>query len=145
MSAAFAAPAWAHGDSAATTGTGNAPQIAAERWLATHVSHRSRLLVDDTYYVDLVREGFRPGLGVIWFYKLDSTTSLDPSVRRALPRGWRALDYVISSPSLRSAVSRSGTGLAPVRAALQHSRVVATFGSGASRVDVRAVTPGRRS
>jgi hypothetical protein len=116
------------------------PVLEAEGWVEENVHHRARLLVDDTLYVDLVRAGFEPRFGVVWFYKLDFTTNLDPSVARNLPGGWRAFDYVVSTPVIRSALEQNPTGLEQVRLALRHSRPVTTFGYGERRVEVRRIT-----
>ena len=119
--------------------TAVAVAVAAERWIASHVDRRRRLLVDDSLYVDLVRAGFAPRYGVVWFYKLDFTTNLDPSVRRRLPQGWRAFDYVVSTPVIRDALRQKPHGLLQVRQALRHSRAVASFGAARTRVVVRRV------
>jgi hypothetical protein len=79
----------------------------------------------------------------VWFYKLDFSTNLDPSVQRALPNGWRSFDYVISSPVMRSALTQNQRSMQEVRSALSHSRTVKSFGSGTSRVEVRQIVGGR--
>jgi hypothetical protein len=113
--------------------------MAAEAWVETHIDHRARVLVDDTYFVDLVNDGFDPNLGVVWFYKLDFSTNLDPSVVRALPGGYRDFDYVVSSPIIRAALSANPGRLSEVRLALRAGRPVASFGSGASRVVISRI------
>ncbi len=136
---AVVGPRWQQGDAYAMRTNQTRPQYAAERWIAAHVDRRARLLVDDTYYVDLVRMGFAQRFGVVWFYKLDFTTNLDPSIVRHLPQGWRAFDYVVSTPVIRSALAQAPGGLEQVRLLLANSRPVATFGSGSERVEVRRV------
>jgi len=134
----------------AVTGVAHAPRLAAVRttdatgttlaardWVVANVDPRARILVDDTYFVDLADAGFEPGLGVVWFYKVDFTTNLDPSVVRALPAGYHSFDYVISSPIVRSALADSPGQLQEVRSALDASRPVATFGAGPDAVEVR--------
>jgi hypothetical protein len=137
---AVVAPQWRAADGHAMRADQTTSSVAATRWISERVDKRARLLVDDTFYVDLVRAGFEPRFGVVWFYKLDFTTNLDPSVARALPKGWRAFDYVVSSDVIRSALKRSPHSLRQVRLALANSREVAHFGSGASRVEVRRIT-----
>jgi hypothetical protein len=132
-------PAWYQADRYAMHQDEAGPALAAGHWVERNLDHRARILADDTYYVDLVRAGFEPRFGVVWFYKLDYTTNLDPSIARNLPQGWRAFDYVISSRVIRSALEENPSGLHEVRRALRNSRVVATFGSGAGRVEVRRV------
>ena len=89
-----------------------------------------RLLVDDALWVDLVERGYPPGQ-VIWFYKLDT----DRDVQSRYPRGWREFDYLVSTATLRSFPD----GLPQAREAQRHSSVVATFGRGAQRVEIRKV------
>lgn len=88
---------------------------------------------------DLVEHGFNPHLGVVWFCKLDTTANLDPSVERALPQGWRDFAYVVSIPIMRSALRATPSGFKPVRQALAYSSVVATFGTGGGRLEVRRI------
>jgi hypothetical protein len=132
--------AWRGPDRASMTTNATAPDLAAERWVAHNVDARARVLVDDTFYVDMVEAGFRPQLGVVWFYKLDFTDNLDPSVERALPRGYKAFDYVVSTPVIRTALADNPGFLQQVRLALAASHPVATFGSGADVVEVRRLT-----
>jgi dolichyl-phosphate-mannose-protein mannosyltransferase len=117
----------------------NANYVSALRWVTKHVDPDSRALVDDTFFVDLAEAGFEPGLGVVWFYKLDTSTNLDPTVRRALPNGAGEFDIVISTPIMRSALRENRGQLQEVRKALRRSVVVATFGrrDGRDRVEVR--------
>lgn len=103
--------------------------LTAENWVSGHLPHRSRIIVDNSVWTDLVRRGFNPNLGVIWMYKLDYATNLGPSVRRALPAGWRDCDYVLVTPVLLAAVSNTPGGLPEIRDALNHSRLVTSFGT----------------
>jgi hypothetical protein len=136
-------PSWHNADSYATSTNQNGAQHQAASWVESHVNHRARVLVDDTYYVDLVDSGFRPRFGAVWFYKLDFSTNLDPSVQRTLPNGWRSFDYVISSPVMRSALAQNKRSMQEVRSALANSRTVRSFGSGSNVVEVRRVVGGR--
>ncbi|MFG3504421.1 ArnT family glycosyltransferase [Streptomyces sp. NPDC047821] len=127
-------PRWYDGDRTAMTADANAPYRAAATWLAHEVPDpaHARVLVDDALWLDLVHAGYQPGLGAIWFYKAD----LDPAVTRTIPRGWRDLDYVVASPTVR----RDARDLPNVRAALEHSTPVATFGEGEERIEIRKIT-----
>ncbi|MEU1039043.1 ArnT family glycosyltransferase [Streptomyces sp. NPDC005551] len=131
--ALYVVPRWYDGDRTAVTADANAPYRAASHWLATRVENpkKTRVLVDDALWLDLVHDGYRPGLGVIWFYKAD----LDPAVTRTMPRGWRDLDYVVASPTVR----RDAADLPNVAAAMQHSTPVATFGTGEDRIEIRRI------
>ncbi|MFJ8358986.1 ArnT family glycosyltransferase [Streptomyces sp. NPDC093984] len=130
---AYVVPRWYDGDRTAVTADANAPYRAASHWLGTQVSdpEDTRVLVDDALWLDLVHAGYRPGLGAIWFYKAD----LDPAVTRTMPRGWRDLDYVVASPTVR----RDSVNLPGVRAALRHSTPVAAFGTGPDRIEIRRI------
>jgi 4-amino-4-deoxy-L-arabinose transferase-like glycosyltransferase len=130
---------WRTADGYAMSHDVTRPVVAAQRWIPRHIDHRARVLVDDTFYVDLVRSGFAPRFGAVWFYKLDFTTNLDPSIVRHLPQGWRAFDYVVSTDVIRSALAQNPSSLAQVRLALRNSTPLATFGTGAARVEVRRI------
>ncbi|SMQ18562.1 Dolichyl-phosphate-mannose-protein mannosyltransferase [Streptomyces sp. Ag82_O1-12] len=130
---AYVVPHWYDGARTAVTTDANAPYKAASTWLATEVENpeRTRVLVDDALWLDLVHQGYRPGLGVIWFYKAD----LDPAVTKTMPRGWKDLDYVVASPTVR----RDAADLPNVKAAMEHSDPVATFGTGEDRIEIRQI------
>jgi 4-amino-4-deoxy-L-arabinose transferase-like glycosyltransferase len=134
------APSWYRSNAYATSQHQNDAVGAAQRWIESHLDRRNRILVDDTLYVDLVRAGFSQRFGIVWFYKLDFTTNLDPSIARNLPQGWRAFDYAVSTRVVRSALQQNPHSLDQVRQALAHSQTVATFGQGGDRVEVRKIT-----
>ncbi|MFD9414091.1 ArnT family glycosyltransferase [Streptomyces goshikiensis] len=129
--ALYVLPRWYEGDRTALTADANAPYRQAAAWLGSEVDDpaHTRVLVDDALWLDAVHHGFEPGPGAIWFYKAD----LDPAVTRTLPHGWRDIDYVVSSPTVR----RDAADLPTVRAALEHSTVVAVFGAGEDRIEIR--------
>ncbi|MER6280079.1 MULTISPECIES: ArnT family glycosyltransferase [Streptomyces] len=130
---AYVVPHWYDGDRTAVTADANRPYRQASHWLSTRVAdpEDTRVLVDDALWLDLVHAGYRPGLGAIWFYKAD----LDPAVTRTMPHGWRDLDYVVASPTVR----RDAEDLPNVRAAIRHSTPVATFGTGPDRIEIRRI------
>jgi hypothetical protein len=130
---AYVVPKWYDGDRTAVTLDANAPYKAASEWLSTEVENPkdTRVLVDDAMWLDLVHAGYRPGLGVIWFYKAD----LDPAVTKTMPHGWKDIDYVVASPTVR----RDAVDLPNVKAAIQHSKPVATFGTGEDRIEIRQI------
>lgn len=129
---AFVVPTWATGTERALTSNDNARYVATAGWLREHVKvePQARLVVDDVLWLDAVNAGFDRER-VIWFYKLD----LDTAVTVTLPRGWRSVDYVISSPAMRS----DPNILPNVAAVLTHSHVVVTFGTGDDRIEIRRV------
>ncbi|WP_351234969.1 phospholipid carrier-dependent glycosyltransferase [Streptomyces sp. NPDC002133] len=134
--AAYVVPHWYEGNRTALTADANAPYRAAAAWMRDAVPDPggTRALVDDALWLDLVHAGYQPGDGAIWFYKAD----LDPAVARTLPRGWRDIDYVVSSPTVR----RDAVDLPTVRAALEHSTPVAVFGLGEDRIEIRRIAGG---
>jgi hypothetical protein len=134
--AAYVVPHWYDGNRAALTVDANAPYRAAAAWMQDEVADpaATRVLVDDALWLDLVHDGFEPGTGAIWFYKAD----LDPAVTKTMPRGWRDLDYVVSSPTVR----RDAVDLPNVKAALEHSTPVAVFGEGEDRIEIRRIAGG---
>jgi hypothetical protein len=116
----------------------------AEAWIAGNVPRKARLLVDDALWVDLVERGYPPGQ-VIWFYKLDT----DRDIQGRYPRGWREFDYLVSSETLRSfpdslpqareTLRSFPDSLPQARETLRRSTVVASFGRGSQRVEIRKV------
>jgi hypothetical protein len=52
-----------------------------------------------------------------------------------MPRGWKDLDYVVASPTVR----RDAVDLPNVKAAMEHSKPVAVFGTGADRIEIRQI------
>ncbi|WP_374195509.1 ArnT family glycosyltransferase [Streptomyces sp. ISL-87] len=129
--AVYVLPRWYDGNRTALTVDANAPYRQAAAWLGREVPDpaHTRVLVDDALWLDAVHHGFEPGPGAIWFYKAD----LDPAVTNTLPRGWRDIDYVVSSPTVR----RDAVNLPNVKAALEHSTAVAVFGTGEDRIEIR--------
>src|SRR5579863_737597 len=130
---------WVRTDRAAMTQRLDGPTLAAERWVATHIGHNQRLLVDDTFWVYLIQHGFdhQPMKGgffsndVVFFFELDR----DPAVEHAFPQGWRDFNYVIESYGMYVSLSQTpGTARA-----VAHSRVVKTFGRGIEIVRIRAI------
>lgn len=133
LAVALLAPSWETGDETADSALSNTNYAAASQWMHQHIADpaHTRVVVDDAMWPDLVEYGFQPGLGAIWFYKVD----LDPAVTKTLPHGWRDLDYVVSSSIIR----QDPNSLPTVSAAIKHSTVVATFGTGDQRIDIMKV------
>jgi 4-amino-4-deoxy-L-arabinose transferase-like glycosyltransferase len=131
--ALYVVPRWYDGDRTAVTADANGPYRSAAKWLDHRVADpaRTRVLVDDALWLDLVHAGYEPGLGAIWFYKAD----LDPAVTKTLPNGWKDVDYVVASPTVR----RDARDLPTVQAALTNSTPVAVFGVGEDRIEIRKV------
>jgi 4-amino-4-deoxy-L-arabinose transferase-like glycosyltransferase len=127
-------PAWA---ADLERGLGASPDTRsrkADRWIERHVPRSSALLVDDTFWLDLVEAGF-DRKNVIWYYKLDQ----DPGVGGRFAHGWRDFDYVVSTEIMRT----TNYDVPSVKAALEHSRVVIRFGEGPKRIEIRRIQEGR--
>jgi glycosyltransferase XagB len=132
-------PRWAHRDHEATTVGLDGPRRAAERWLVDNIGHDKRLIVGDEFWIHLVQHGFdrSPVRGgffsrtVVVYWPLD----YDPAVKRRFPGGWSDFDYVVSTEAVRSTTEQTPTTLE----ALEHSHVIAQFGRGAQRIEVRAI------
>ena len=103
------------------------PMVQAEAWVADNVDRSYRVVVDDSMWVDLVRDG-RPRDNVVWYYKVDT----DPAVQALAPNGWRDYDYVVSTNSMRTFPDGSPT----VTQALDNATEVAAFGAGDKAVQV---------
>ncbi|MCE7079013.1 phospholipid carrier-dependent glycosyltransferase [Streptomyces sp. ST2-7A] len=131
-------PQWYDGNRTAMTEDANAGYRAAAVWMREEVPNPEsvRVLVDDALWLDLVHAGYEPGPGVIWFYKAD----LDPAVTRTLPNGWRDVDYVVASPTVR----RDAVDLPIVKGAIENSTPVAVFGTGEDRIEIRRIVGGDR-
>ncbi|MDX6350826.1 MAG: hypothetical protein QOF84_5616 [Streptomyces sp.] len=128
---ALLGPVWYQGDRDAVRTNDTTVYYDAARWLrAGHIADpaHTRIVTDGVLWLDAVNAGFKPGTGVIWHYKLDQ----DPAIEKTLPHGWRDIDYVVSTPALRG----ERKNLPTVRALLDHSKPVATFGEGDGRIDI---------
>jgi cellulose synthase/poly-beta-1,6-N-acetylglucosamine synthase-like glycosyltransferase len=141
LAVAFVGPRWAAADHTAMTVRMDTPERSAESWLTRHVSHGSRLLVVDQYWLYLVEHGYndQPMRGgffsdtVVSYWPLD----YDPAVRKAFPDGWREFDYVVVNEDMLATLPQTPSA----GAAIAHSQVVASFGQGVDRVQIRKISP----
>jgi hypothetical protein len=109
----------------------------AVTWIGQNLPPSQRLLVDDIIWIDLAAAGRGdPWRQTVFFYRLD-TVALG---RTRLRDGWRDINYVISTPTVRHGVDAMPS-LVQCREALRHSTLVRTFGGGIDRIEVRRVTP----
>jgi 4-amino-4-deoxy-L-arabinose transferase-like glycosyltransferase len=127
---AVVVPRWYVGERRAVTADDNAPYAAAADYLRTDIPDRAgtTVVVDDVLWLDCVDAGYQQKK-VVWFYKLD----LDPGVR--LPRGWRSVDYIVSTPAMR----QNPSALPTVSRLLTNSTVITTFGTDDARIEIRRV------
>ena len=125
-------PYWASGWSTAWHSTVNDAYAQSISWMERQIQSRSdaRIVTDDVIWLDLVELGY-PTRQVVWHYKVD----LDQSVRESMSSPDDGADFIVSSPTLR----RTATDLPIVASLLVHSSPVAVFGTGADRVEIRAV------
>lgn len=96
--------------------------------VAAELPRDSTVVVDNTYWNDLVEAGWDPE-DVIWFYKVDS----DPAVSAELGNDYQTIDYMVWS--------RESMGdLAPiVKEAYDTSDLVWAVGQGDERVELREI------
>jgi hypothetical protein len=132
LAATLIAPRWYTGNRVALTADYHDGYVAAADYLRNRVPDRAgtTIVSDDVLWLECVDAGYRPDR-VIWFYKLD----LDPAVAARLPNGWRDVDYVVSTPALRG----DSKTLPAVNALLVNSAVVAGFGEGEGRIEIRRI------
>lgn len=119
-----------------TAGDANANYRAALTYLETSIPRDTRILVDDSYWTNLVAAGWSGDgwSGAIWYYKID----LDPVSRTAaLAGGWRDVDYVVVNRQVRAGLEAPQT--TQLCNAVGNSAVVAAFGHGDDRVEVHRV------
>src|SRR5215469_3677857 len=136
---AVVAPRWVSGDHAAMTVRLDGPERAAELWLTTHVSHDQRLIAGDQYWIYLIEHGYndQPMRGgffsdtVVYYWPLD----YDPAVQHAFPKGWRDFNYIVVTQAMVYTLSQTPTSAAAIR----HSHVIASFGSGLQRIQIRQI------
>jgi hypothetical protein len=122
--AGTAVPAWGsslHRQLTASPASGSSD---ATDWVVDHVRHDSRLVVDRDLWVDLVRAGFAPDR-VIPYDALDQEPWASESI------GWRDIDELVLPEDLAPVGDQS-----TVRAALDHSELLASFGAEPNVVNI---------
>lgn len=124
---------WWYGLQDLRTNDRDAGKAAALSWVERNTSSDDTLVVDDAYWVDLVRHGHPPNK-VIWFTKLD----VDKDVALPLAQPWRAIDYILLdrqdtlSLHLNSSLAPSKdtrNQFPTIAKAIEHGQVVAKFGT----------------
>ncbi len=120
--ATIAVVAWSGDARALLTAGDDGPLRAATRWIAETVPADERVIVDDAISVDLLEAGADPGQ-VTGYAALDTAPRQDH-------------DLVMVTETLCAFPA----GHPQAAAAVRHSTVVATFGSGPTRVDIRRIT-----
>jgi hypothetical protein len=124
----------------------DAGKAEALNWLRKHVPNSAYVVVDDSFWVDLVRSG-HPTDRVIWFTKLD----VDKDVRIPGVHQWAGISYVVLDHADDLSVHMQADGrpskdtmaqFPTLGKALSYSRTVATFGTGLDAITIRQVDPG---
>jgi hypothetical protein len=131
---AFLVPRWWSGDGQAFTANENVAETQAASWVARHIPRNAVVVTDDDIWPELVDDGFPPK-HVVWFWELD----LDPEVQARFPEGWRQVDWVVSSLTLRANVIPREQELHSLVQVLVHSVPVVRFGSGGTWITIRRV------
>jgi cellulose synthase/poly-beta-1,6-N-acetylglucosamine synthase-like glycosyltransferase len=133
------AEGWAQGDQIATTSRLDSAMRAAERWLVDNVPRDKRIIVTDDFWIYMIEHGFdshpMPGgfysRTVVSYWPL----SFDPAVQKQFPHGWRDFDYIVLNQDMRVTLTNTRTAAD----AVNHSRVLVSFGSGAQLIEIRAI------
>ncbi len=136
LSVAALVRSWEPGDSALLFQRADLGYQETLDWVEANVPRNATILVDDTFWADLVEAGYRP-THIVWFYKFD----LDPAIKRRFPDGAVDIDYVVSTGIMRA----EAHDLPRVRATLNSSAVLAQFGAPTNPIVVREVTVGSPS
>lgn len=133
------APRWDSGDRTAMTLRQDSVDRTAEQWVVEHLPRDKRVIVDDEFWIYLIDHGYNdqpmPGgffsSTAISYWPLD----YDPAVKKAFPQGWRDFDYIV----VTQAIIDTLTNTPSAAEAINHSRVVASFGQGVQRVQIREI------
>jgi 4-amino-4-deoxy-L-arabinose transferase-like glycosyltransferase len=152
-------PRWYSSDKDADTQDLNTGYAAAVEWVHTHDLHPGdqRIVVDDTLWLDMLQDGFKPSRYDIYFFKLDGDPIVMNSLGGAEANKWKSIQYVIETPYLwENADSCPPASLTPKACStyttemlLHHSKVVKYYGRYApntiqgeqSDVEIRKVIP----
>ena len=112
---------------------------ATENWLVAHVGHEQRVILRDDFWIYLIEHGYdsRPVKGGFNSPTLESYWPLDydPAVKKAFPQGWRDFNYIVVTQDMLDTLNQTPT----VAAAIDHSRVVASFGRAEHLIQIRAI------
>lgn len=151
----YVVPKWYGHDHDADTQNLNTGYEQAVGWIDTHVKdpQDKRIVVDDTVWLDMVKDGFKAGRYDIYFFKLD----VDPDVMNSLPgedkmvngklvdTKWKSIEYVIQTPylydnALQSTIPTAWDAIQP-----KHSKIVWRYvknnNDPNSNIFIRQVTP----
>jgi len=143
VTAIYVVPKWYSHDHDADTQDLNTGYAEATAWIAKNIPHpgNQRIVVDDTLWLDMAKDGFKPGRRDIYFFKLDA----DPEVYNSLPGAkgdkWKAIQYVISTPYMWE--NATASAIPDAFELLNHSKVLWQYGTGnvQTTIQIRKVIP----
>jgi 4-amino-4-deoxy-L-arabinose transferase-like glycosyltransferase len=139
------AHAWAYPLADLRTVDRDAGKAQALAWMIHNIPDSDYVVVDDSFWVDLVRAG-HPSTHVVWFTKLD----VDKDVHIPGAHQWEGISYIVldHEDDLSAHVQADGKPSKDTLAqfptlglGLKYSSVVASFGAGLDAVTIRAVDP----
>jgi 4-amino-4-deoxy-L-arabinose transferase-like glycosyltransferase len=143
VAAIYVVPKWYSHDHDADTQDLNKGYSEAAAWFTTHVPHpgNDRVVVDDTLWLDMVHDGFKASRYDIYFFKIDVDPDVDNALAGAPADKWKDLTYIVETPYMYD--NATASGIPTVFQALQHSKVVWSYGTGGptSELEIRKVTP----
>jgi hypothetical protein len=137
---AYVVPRWYSGDKNADTEDLNTGYAAAAEWVHTHIPHPGdqRIAVDDTLWLDMLQDGFKPSRYDIYFFKLDVDPDVmdsiggDSASERAVD--WKNIQWVIETPYMWENAAcptpvTDACSTYTTEMLLQHSKVVWYYGN----------------
>jgi 4-amino-4-deoxy-L-arabinose transferase-like glycosyltransferase len=143
----YVVPRWYSGDKNADTQDLNTGYADAAQWVHTHIPHPGdqRIVVDNTLFLDMLQDGFKPSRYDIYFFKLDVDPDVMDSLGGAEADKWKSIQYVIETPYMWQNAKSSYT----TKKLLQNSKVVWYYGGYPpnsvagqnSDVEIRQVVP----
>ena len=129
----------AYADSGVRFWTGDqvSGQLAAERWIDTHLPRDAKLLIDMSMWQDLHHPpSGRPFNRAEYYWK----AAEDPVIRDGVFHDtWRDVDYVVTTPEMVQDTFINGFPV--VERALQHSQLVRSFTNEGWAIQIRRVLP----
>lgn len=103
----------------------------SEAWVAANLPVDARVVADAVVMADLAKTG-TPAWNLLDYRTLDAQKASAASAS-----GWKVYEYIISTPALRTSLAPAGQ----TRTAIASSTIVASFGAGNTRVEVREIDP----
>lgn len=114
------APGWWQSLAAQAKVNGDASELAATAWIERNVPRGSVVVVDDYMWPDLKMHS---AVYPLWLWKVNSGPWVTAHV---LPHGYASIDYIVLATPAPSTLATLPT----LKAALDHSRPLETFGDG---------------